>query len=142
MTTIKGFEDLHCWQTSRELVNLIYEATRLSHFDRDYGLKDQIRRAAVSVMSNIAEGFGAGSDSEFLKFLGYSRRSVCEVQSQSYTARDQGYLDERSFQDIYQKANQAERQINSLIAYLAKSKKRHAVGEEPLPYHIDNIDQA
>jgi len=92
MPTIKRFEDLHCWKSSRELVDMVYEATNESPFNRDFGLRDQIRRAAVSIMSNIAEGFNAGSDSEFIRFLGISRRSVSETQSQSYIALDQKYI--------------------------------------------------
>lgn len=74
-------------------------------------------------MSNIAEGFNSGSDAEFIRFLGYSRRSVSEVQSQAYIALDQGYIDQAFFDQLYKKANMIERQVNALIAYLAKSKK-------------------
>jgi four helix bundle protein len=88
MATVKRFEDLHVWQSARELVRMIYEHSGQKEFNRDFGLRDQIRRAAVSVMSNIAEGFNAGSDADFVRFLGYSRRSNSEVQSQAYIALD------------------------------------------------------
>jgi four helix bundle protein len=97
MPTIKRFEDLHAWQSARELVRMVYEDTGQKEFSRDFGLKDQIRRAAVSVMSNIAEGFGSGSDAEFVRFLGIARRSDSEVQSQSYVALDLKYISQEHF---------------------------------------------
>jgi four helix bundle protein len=140
MSTVKRFEDLRAWQSARELVNLVYSASKNAPFDRDYSLKDQIRRSAISVMSNIAEGFGAGSDSEFIKFLGYARRSACETESQAYIALDQGYLDQKCFQKIYFKAVEIERQINALISYLHKSKRLASVKEEKEPYFLQLLD--
>ena len=86
MATFKRFEEMHAWQSARDLVKLIYGATKQPDFSRDFTLRDQIRRAAISVMSNIAEGFGSGSGAEFIRFLGYARRSVSEMQSQLYAA--------------------------------------------------------
>jgi four helix bundle protein len=129
MTTVKRFEDLRAWQSARELVRMIYADSGQNDFGRDYGLKDQIRRAAVSVISNIAEGFNGCSDGDFLRFLGYARRSNSEVQSQAYIAMDMHYISPERFQSIYAKANLIERQLNALIAYLAKS--RHAAIKEP-----------
>jgi four helix bundle protein len=131
------FEDLHVWQSARELVNLVYAISRKPAFQHDFGLKDQIRRAALSVMSNIAEGFGSGSDPEFIKFLGYGRRSISETQSQLYTALDQQYLLQEECQRIYGKANETERQANRLIGYLSATKTRHSMREEPAPYEPD-----
>ena len=139
MTTITRFEDLHVWQSARELVQMVYEDTGQPEFSRDCGLKDQIQRAAVSVMSNIAEGFNAGSDAEFVRLLGFSRRSNPEVQSQAYIALDLHYISQDHFDSLYPKSNLLERQINSLIAYLAKS--RHAaIKEPPTPYTFDQPD--
>jgi four helix bundle protein len=129
MPTVKRFEDLHVWQSARELVKMVYEDTRQSDFSRDFGLRDQIQRAAISVMSNIAEGFSTGSDAEFVRFLGIARRSNSEVQSQTYVALDLEYIPQERFQNLYEKANHIERQLNSLISYLAKS--RHASIKEP-----------
>lgn len=92
MATIRRFEDLHAWQSARELTHSIYELTRSGDFAKDFGLRDQIRRAASSVMLNIAEGFDAGSDAEFVRFLGYARRSASETQAGLYTALDQNNL--------------------------------------------------
>ena len=140
MTTVKRFEDLHCWKSSRELVNVVYEATNETPFNRDFGLRDQIRRAVVSVMSNIAEGFNAGSDSEFMRFLSFSRRSLSETQSQSYVALDQKYITQDVFDKIYSKANETERQINALIGYLNKSRSRYSVKEDKVIYSVDQQD--
>ena len=136
MTTVKRFEDLRVWQSARELVRIDYEVSRQQEFGRDFGLKDQIRRAAVSVMSNIAEGFNAGSDAEFVRFLGFARRSNSEVLSQCYIALDMNYISKERFQSIYEKANLIERQISSLISYLSHS-KNEAVKEPPAEYIID-----
>ncbi|MDQ3005665.1 MAG: four helix bundle protein [Chloroflexota bacterium] len=140
MPTIKRFEDLNCWKSARDLVNMVYKATNESPFNRDFGLRDQIRRAAVSVMSNIAEGFNAGSDAEFMRFLSFSRRSVSETQSQSYIALDQKYMTQDTFNQIYAKANETERQVNALISYLNKSKTKYEAKEEPSIYTIDISD--
>ncbi len=137
MTTVKRFEDLHCWQSSRELVNMVYEATKESPFNHDFGLRDQIRRAAVSVMSNIAEGFNAGSDSEFIRFLSFSRRSVSETQSQSYIALDQKYITQDRFDHIYSKANEIERQVNALIGYLHKSRSHYSAKDGQVTYSLN-----
>ncbi len=87
------FEDLLVWQRARELTRVIYELTQGGAFARDFGLRDQIRRAAVSVMSNIAEGFERGSDTEFGHFLSIAKGSCGEVRCQLYVASDQGYVD-------------------------------------------------
>lgn len=140
MATFKRFEEMNAWGSARTLVNLVYEVSKRPEFSADFGLRDQIRRAAISVMSNIAEGFGAGSDAEFIRFLGYARRSVSETQSQLYTALDQGYLSSNQFDEIYTKANITERQINALIGYLARSKRSKAVRDENTPYVINIPD--
>lgn len=144
MPTIKHFEDLQAWQVARELTNLVYEMSAKGDFAKDFGLRDQIRRASSSVMSNIAEGFDAGSDSEFVRFLGYARRSASETQSQLYTARDQKYISDDQFQAAYEKATSTKRMINALISYLQKSKnysiKDPASSYEVDVYHQDQLD--
>jgi four helix bundle protein len=139
MPTVKHFEELHVWQSARELVRMIYDDSGQKEFGRDFELKDQVRRAAVSVMSNIAEGFNAGSDAEFVRFLGFTRRSNSEMQSQAYVALDLNYISKERFQSLYQKANLVERQINSLISYLAKSRQT-AVKESPSQYTLNEPD--
>ena len=88
MVLIKRFEDIHGWQEARKLVRQVYSLTRESTFAKDYGLCNQIQRAAVSAMTNIAEGFDCESKKEFARFLGIARRSAVEVQSLLYTALD------------------------------------------------------
>ena len=89
---ITHFRDLDCWKKARELVRVVYHATGKAPFKYDLGLKDQIQRSSVSVMANIAEGFGARSNTEFARFLGIATRSASEVQSHLYVALDVGYL--------------------------------------------------
>jgi four helix bundle protein len=138
MPTIRQFEKLSVWQTARTLVNLVYEYTRSGEFSKDFALRDQIRRAAISVMSNIAEGFDAGYDGEFMRFLGYSFRSAAEVQSQLYAARDQGYLSAVEFQSVYDKAVEVRKQIRALVSYLAKSRRvGRQIREEATEYGPD-----
>lgn len=140
MATFKRFEEMHAWQSARDLVKLVYEATKQPGFNRDFALRDQIRRAAISVMSNIAEGFGTGTDADFIRFLGYARRSASETQSQLYAALDQDYISSERFDEIYSKANMTERQINALIGYLARSKNKNSVREKTTTYTLDLPD--
>src|SRR3990172_5143581 len=99
---------MHAWSSARELVQMVYEVTRQSRFNRDFALRDQIRRAVISVMSNIAEGFGTGSDADFVRFLGYARRSASETQSQLYSALDQYYISSEKFDETYAKAKNSQ----------------------------------
>ncbi len=142
MTTVKRFEDLHVWQSTREFVKLIYRVTNQEKFIGDFALKDQIRRAASSIMHNIAEGFGAGSDSEFIRFLGYARRSGTETQSQLYIALDEEYLSQDQFDDLYSRSTQILKQINSLIGYLDNSRKNNQkmIKENQADYFIETPD--
>lgn len=119
---IERFEDLRAWQLARELANLVYDVTEKGNFARDFELRNQIRAAAGSVMHNIAEGFDAGSDGEFILFLKYARRSASEVQSEAYLALDRKYLSPDMFQQIYDKATVTKKTINAFIAYIRRSK--------------------
>lgn len=100
MSKIEEFEVLIAWQKARELTRAIYVATRRGAFAKDYGLSGQIQRAAVSIMSNIAECFARGKPREFHQFLSIAKASCAEVRSQLYIALDVGYLDEQAFQAI------------------------------------------
>ena len=88
----KQFEDLPIWVDSRKLVHSIYKLTSKSKFSKDYGFKDQIQRAAISIMNNIAEGFERDSNTEFIRFLIYSKGSAGEVRSMLYIAKDLEYI--------------------------------------------------
>jgi len=122
MPTIKNFEELDSWKKARQLAGYVYELTRKEKFSRDFGLRDQIQRAASSVMHNIAEGFEAGYDPEFIRFLKMARRSAAEVQSELYLALDALYIKEDELQNAYNLATESKKLINGLIAYLAKRK--------------------
>jgi four helix bundle protein len=124
MMKIERFEDIEGWQEARVLARLVYEVTSKGQFARDFRLRRQIEDAAASVMANIAEGFDAGSDAEFIRFLGYARRSASEVQSHLYIALDRGYVTEKEFEAIYQKAVQVKKLINGFIRYLRKSQAK------------------
>lgn len=118
---IEKFEDIKAWQISRELVREIYRITNRDKFAKDFGLKDQVRRAAVSIMSNISEGFERGSDKEFNQFLNYSRGSAAEVKSQLYIALDLEYIDENEFRNLYTKCTDISKIIMGFISYLKKT---------------------
>ena len=115
---IERFEDIQSWQKARELTRIVYKVSGQGAFARDFGLRDQIRRAAVSVMANIVEGFDAGSDAEFIRFLRYARRSASEVQSHLYIALDQDYLGQPQFNEMYETAAETKRLIGGFIRYL------------------------
>ena len=100
---------------------MVYEVSNQGAFARDFWLRNQIRDAAGSVMANVAEGFDAGSDAEFIRFLRYARRSASEVQSHLYIALDQGYITQAQFDEIYETAAEAKRLIGGFIRYLQKS---------------------
>jgi four helix bundle protein len=122
MPTIKNFEDLESWKKARELAGFIYAMTRKEKFSRDFGLSHQIQDAAGSVMHNIAEGFEAGYDSEFVRFLRMARRSAGEVQSELYLALDALYITEDELKKAYDLAVETKKLINGLITYLTKRK--------------------
>ena len=105
--SLTRFEDIQAWQEARKLVKMIYVLTDEGKFSKDFGLRDQIRRASVSVMANIAEGFDCESQVEFARFLGIARRSAVEAQSLLYAALDIGYIDESQFKLHYALADKA-----------------------------------
>jgi four helix bundle protein len=105
MSLIKKFEEIRAWQEARTLSQLVYKVTQSGAFSKDYGLRDQIQRAAVSAMANIAEGFDCDSKAEFARFLGIARRSVVEVQSLLYCALDIGYISKETFDQLFAQAD-------------------------------------
>ena len=120
---ITRFEDIEAWTEARVLVSMIYEATGKEPFNRDWGLKNQIQRAVISVMSNIAEGFMSQTNREFIVFLGYSLRSTAEVQSQLYAARDLHYLDDNTFSLLMEKSTRVAKLLQGFIRYLKSTTK-------------------
>ncbi|MFQ5328724.1 MAG: four helix bundle protein [Thermodesulfobacteriota bacterium] len=120
MPTVRRFEDLECWQEARKLVKLIYAFTKQHGFEKDCALRDQIQRSAISIMSNIAEGFHRKSNKDFMKFLDYSRSSIAETLSHCFVALDQNYIDNTEMQRARQHLEVCWKKINSFIAYLNK----------------------
>lgn len=118
----KSFEEMAMWKRSRDLVKCIYGMTRNKEFSKDFGFTDQIRRAAVSVMSNIAEGFERGSNTEFTQFLYIAKGSAGEVRTQLYAALDQGYIAETEFRKGKEICIDVSGQISGMIKYLKGSR--------------------
>lgn len=120
MAKIGRFEDILAWQKARELVKEIYNASRTPMFSKDFGLCDQIRRAALSIMLNIAEGFARKTNREFLQFLVFAHGSVAEVQSGLYVALDQSYIGKDEFDSLYKLADETSKVIMGFSNYLRK----------------------
>jgi len=118
---IDRFEDLEVWKDARRLANLVYELTKKREFARDYGLRDQMRRAAVSVMSNIPEGFESRTRAMFVEYLGRSKGSAGELRAQLYLASDQAYITASEFRQAYDLAESCSKQLGGLIKYLESS---------------------
>ncbi|WP_251952568.1 four helix bundle protein [Salinibacter ruber] len=137
--TIERFEELEVWKTARKLINRVYEHTQQEPFAKDFGLRDQIQRASVSVMSNIAEGFESRTQSIFVDHLGRARGSAGKVRAQLYVASDQGYLSDAEFEATYDLADKASRQLFRLIQYLESKPNASRVQEKSVEYQI-NLD--
>ena len=118
MSKVERFEDLKVWQAARDAVTVVYQLSSTGSFSRDYALRDQIRRAAVSVPSNVAEGFSRHSNKEFIQFLFIAKGSAAEVQSQLYVALDQGYISQGEFDKMYAQMEVVAKQISRFITYL------------------------
>ena len=116
---IEKFEDVNAWQEARKLVKIVYDTTKSCEtFSKDYRFKDQITAAAVSIMSNISEGFSRRSNKEFIQFLFVAKASNAEVQSHLYVALDQGYINKDRFNRIYEQSDKVARLISNFITYL------------------------
>lgn len=121
MAKIERFEDLTSWQKARELNRLVYGVSRQGTFARDFSLRDQIRRASISIMSNIAEGFERGGDKEFLQFLSIAKGSCGEVRAQLYAALDEKYLTTEEFNSVCDHCVEVSRLISGFMTYLRRS---------------------
>lgn len=138
MTTVQRFEDLEIWKDARELVKRVYELTTKFPHHEMFGLTSQARRAAVSVMSNIAEGFERGANTEFIQFLFVARASCGEVRSHLYIAIDLNYGSQSEIDELREKCEKLSRRIKTLIEYLKHSDiKGHKFRDEPTIYEIN-----
>jgi four helix bundle protein len=124
MTGIRRFEEIMAWQKARELVRETYRVCGIAPFSKDFGLKDQICRAAVSSMTNVAEGFGRKSSKDFAHFLDVARGSTLEVQSLLYVARDLSYLQPAEFEKLYKIADETISLIAGFTSYLRNQPPR------------------
>jgi len=130
MASIRRFEDIEAWKTARSLTNLVYDLSDEGPFARDYSLKDQIRRAAVSVMSNIAEGFESRTQALFIDFLGRAKGSAGEVRCQLYIALDRSYIDQAQFDAGYELCDKVSRQLSRFMGYLANKGNTYRLRED------------
>jgi four helix bundle protein len=121
MAGFKKFEDIKAWQKAREVTRIIYHTTTDGEFSKDYDLRNQIRRASISIMANVAEGFGRHSDKEFANFLNIAHASACEVQSHLYIALDLNYIHQDKFNNLYDSLGEITRMIYALSEHLRKS---------------------
>jgi four helix bundle protein len=124
MARIQRFEDIEAWQKARQITKTVYQATSSGRFSRDFGLRDQMRRAAVSVLSNIAESSERGGDKEFLQFLAISKGSCGELRAQLYVALDQSYLAQEDFDLLAAQTLEVSRMVAGLMRYLRQSELR------------------
>jgi len=120
---IERFEDLIAWQKARKLTRAVYQVSRRGAFAKDFGLSGQIQRAAVSIMSNISEGFERGGRGEFHQFLSTAKASCAEVRSQLYVAFDVGYLDQAEFDQLIAQAEEVARIVGGLRVSVQKQRK-------------------
>jgi four helix bundle protein len=145
MATIRRFEEIRAWQTARELTRRVYEISNQGAFARDFGLRNQMQRAAVSIMSNVAEspvlspveGSESDTQQQFIRFLGHAKASAGEVRAQLYVALDVGHIDEDQFRVLFDLAEKASRQLSGFISYLKNHPDRRQIRESTVEYEID-----
>ncbi|MEW6172101.1 MAG: four helix bundle protein [Bacillota bacterium] len=132
MVRLTRFEDIEAWKKARDLTKTIYQVTSVGEFARDFCLRDQIRRAAISIMSNIAEGFERKRTNEFCYFLSVAKGSVGEVKAQIYVAMDAGLISEAQFEQLYKSATETGQLIGGFIKYLNQLKIK-SPKSKPMP---------
>jgi four helix bundle protein len=131
VSTISRFEEIEAWQTARKLTKQVYELSSEGSFATDFGLRDQMRRASVSIMSNVAEGFESRTSGLFLEFLGRAKGSAGELRAQFYVAGDAGYLTEDQMRKLQDQCEKCSSQLSRLMEYLKRS-KRERWNDKPL----------
>jgi four helix bundle protein len=136
MPTITRFEEIEAWQTARELTKLIYSLTEEAKLSRDFGLKDQIRRASVSIMSNISEGFESQTQAQFIRYLGLAKASAGEVRSQLYVCRDLEYVAQDQYSNAFAISEKVSRQLARFISYLELHPESRKIREDSAEYEI------
>ena len=124
MATVKRFEDLRCWQKARVLTAKVYSMSKQGELAKDYDTRSQFRSAGLSVMNNIAEGFGRFSNRDFIKFLDYSGASCTEVKSMTYLMLDLGYFSTEIIKELQDEIEEVKASILAFIKYLRKMDKQ------------------
>ena len=139
MGKVELFEDLRCWQSARELVKEIYQLTKTERLARDFGLCDQLQRSAVSIMTNIAEGFARYNRKDFMRFLNYAQSSAVELKSLLYIVQDSGWVSANTMSNLQNNSEKVKSMILGLINYLKSYRATDSVKETPAKYYlIDN----
>ena len=137
MATIKKFEDIQAWQKGRELKQAVYRCSKRGDFAKDFALREQIRRAAISITANIAEGFERDGNREFIQFLSISKGSTGEVQDHLYTALDESYLSQQEFDAFYAQAPEVAKLTASFMNYLRQSELRGQKFRDAQPQKLE-----
>ena len=136
MAGMTRFEEIEAWKVARQLTNVVYAMGNQTGFNRDFGLRDQIRRASVSVMSNIAEGFESRTDVQFINYLGMAKASAGEVRAQLYVSLDQKYITEEQFKEAYTSTETCARKIAKFIAYLEANPRKRRISDDDASYEV------
>ena len=139
MATIQRFEEIEAWKTARLLTRQIYRLSNQGPFARDYGLRDQMRRAAVSIMSNIAEGFESHTQALFVNYLGRAKASAGELRAQLYVALDANYLNQTQFDQLFDQVDKCSRQLSRFISYLQSQPNKRRVRETTVQYEVEDV---
>ena len=124
MTKVKSFEELNWWKESRVFNQSVYKITSNEYFNKDFDFRRQLRRASISVSSNIAEGFERNTDKEFIYFLYVSKGSAGELRSQLYLAFDLKYINKNEFKELHEQITKVSKMLSGLIKYLENSNKK------------------
>ncbi len=137
MTSAERFEDLDVWKRSRELANFIYDVSETGAFSKDYGLRDQMRRAAVSIMSNIGEGFESHTQALFVQLLARAKGSAGELRAQLYLAHDRNYLVKDDFDKALEQTEICSKQLTRFIQYLESKPNARRIREDGEAYDVE-----
>lgn len=137
MTDYRRFEELEVWQVARQLTRRIYEVSQGGRFARDFGLRDQICRASVSIMSNIAEGFESRTRAMFVDFLGRAKGSAGEVRAQLTIASDIGYLTSEQYSELHTLVESCSRQLSRFMAYLESQSSAAHIRDASGDYQVE-----
>ena len=132
MAKIERFEEIESWKVARGISRQVYSITCSGNFAKDFGLREQVQRSAVSVMANIAEGFDSGSSREFIRFLGYAIRSATELQSHLYVALDQDYISKQEFDTLFASIIKCKNLLSGFARYLRSHPKSQSVQSDTL----------